>query len=101
MKKIKLENWTVVFEWKDITDKPVLNYMTADWKEILRPTKMETRENWIEIADENEWLFGVYFHWELDCFIRWEKLARRYLQDLIDEEDYYNGNEKEYWELEF
>lgn len=87
MKKIKLENGTVVFEWKDIT---------ADWKEILRPTEMETRENWIEIADENEWLFGVYFHWELDCFIRWEKLARKYLQDLIDEEDYYNGNEKNY-----
>ena len=51
------------------------------------------REHWVEPVD-NEWLFWIYFHGELDCFVRWKKEAERYLQDLIDEEDYYNWNEK-------
>lgn len=59
-----------------------------------------TREHWVEPEDKNEWLFGVYFHGELECFVRWKKEAERYLQELIDAEDYENGNQKDYWELE-
>lgn len=95
-KEIKINNGTAVFEWKNITNEPVLNYTTADGKNILRPSKMEVREHWIDCVDEDNALFEVYFHWELDCIIRWQRTAEKYLQNLINEEDYHNWNEKNY-----
>ena len=86
--------------WVDVSDKPISLYVSADWKEILEPTEMESREHRIDCADENEWLFDLYFHWELVETVRWLSNARKRMQYLIDEEDYYNGNEKDYWELE-
>lgn len=41
-------------------------------------------------------LFEVWFNWELDCYVRWYNEAKEYLQRLVDKEDYYNGNEKNY-----
>lgn len=96
---MKITNGKVIYDWVDITDRQILHYVTADGKKFLRPT----REEWnrIDCVDENEGLFEVYFHWELDCIVRGKKFAEWYLQQLIDEEDYYNWNEKDYWEFEF
>lgn len=60
----------------------------------------EIREHWVEPVDQNEWLFWVYFHGELDCFVRGYTEAKQYLQELVDAEDYENWNQKDYWEFE-
>ncbi len=90
---IKINSWKVLFNWVDITDQPVLRYATVNWKRLL-PSEWEKRENRIDCVDENEWLFEVYFNWDLQCFVRWCSEAKKYLQELVDAEDYYNGNEK-------
>ena len=56
--------------------------------------KNEKREHWIDCVDEDNALFEVYFHWELRFIVRWYEEAKKELQRLVDEEDYYNGNEK-------
>lgn len=89
--------------WVKVTNKPMLNYigLNSKWETaILFPSKMENRENRVQCIDENEWLFEIYFHWELQCIVRWYAEAKKYLQDLVDCEDYENGNQKDYWEFE-
>lgn len=91
---LMIKNGRIFLNGVDISDKPMLNYLTADGKYILKPTMAEKRENWVDVVDEDNGLCEVYFHGELQCFIRWYAEAKKYLQYLVDEEDYYNGNEK-------
>lgn len=100
-KNIEIKNWTAMLDSIDITNKPILHYTSADGKVVLKPSIMETRDNRIDCIDENEGLFEVYHNWELDCIIRGKKFAEWYLQQLLDEDEYYNWNEKDYWEFEF
>lgn len=95
---MKITNWKVLLNGVDITKEPILKYVTADWKRRLLPSRQEKRENRIDIVDD-WWSAEVYFHWELD-WVYSVRQARERLQYLIDEEDYYNWNEKEYWEFE-
>lgn len=97
---IKINDWKVKYWILDITDEPMLNWTNAEWKVILVPSLLEKRENRVECVDEENWLFEVYFHWELQEQVRWYSEAKRHLQYLVDEEDYYNWNEKDYWEFE-
>lgn len=96
---IKINDWKVKYWILDITDEPMLNWTNADWKVVLVPSLLEKRENRIDIVDD-WWSAEVYFHWELDWVYSVRKAKER-LQYLIDEEDYYNWNEKDYWEYEF
>ena len=98
-KMIKINDWKVKYWVLDITDEPMLNWTNADWKVVLVPSLLEHRENRIDIVDD-WWSAEVYFHWELDWVYSVRKAKER-LQYLIDEEDYYNWNEKDYWEYEF
>lgn len=91
---MKITNGKVIYDGKDITNEPILHWVSANGKKWLLPTRYEKRDNRIDCIDENEGLFEVYHNWELDCIVRGKKFAEWYLQQLIDEEDYYNWNEK-------
>lgn len=95
---IKINWWKVKYWILDITDEPVLNWTSANGWKVLLPSLFERRENWIDIVDD-WWSAEVYFHWELD-WVYSVREAKKRLQYLIDEEDYYNWNEKDYWEFE-
>lgn len=95
---IKINDWRIKYWILDITDEPVLNRVSANWWKVLIPSLLERRENRIDIVDD-WWSAEVYFHGELDWVYSVREAEKR-LQYLIDEEDYYNWNEKDYWEIE-
>lgn len=97
----RINSWKVLLDWVNITHRPILQYVSANWKDFLLPSAMEQRENRVDIVDEENWLCEVYFHWELECLVRWYTEAKKYLQYLVDQEDYEMWNEKDYWEFEF
>ena len=101
---IKINDWKVMYWVLDITDEPMLNWTSADWWIVLKPNLFEKRQarNYVVLADENEALWDIFMNNEyvetIRCAFRHEAEAR--LQELLYEDDYYNWNEKDYWEFE-
>lgn len=103
---MKITNWKVIYDGVDITDRPIYNYigMSRKWSFKLKPTYAERRVNWNRIDtidDGDRLLYEVWHDFELDS-IHWNReKAEKCLEELILADDYYNWNEKDYWEFEF
>ena len=103
---MKITNWKVIYDWVDITNRPIYNYIGMSRKGSfkLQPTYAERRINWNRIDtidDGDRLLYEVWHDFELDS-IHWDrKQAEKYLEELILADEYYNWNEKDYWEFEF
>lgn len=103
---MKITNWKVIYDGVDITDRPIYNYigMSRKWSFKLKPTYAERRANWNRIDtidDGDRLLYEVWHDFELDS-IHWNReKAEKCLEELILADDYYNWNEKDYWEFEF
>ena len=103
---MKITNWKVIYNWVDITNRPIRDYiwMSRNWSFKLEPTYAERRTNWNRIDTVDDWdryLYEVRHNYELDNIFSSRKKAEEYLQNLVDADDYYNWNEKDYWEFEF
>lgn len=103
---MKITNGKVIYNGVDITNRPIRDYiwMSRQWSFALKPTYAERRINWNRIDTINDWdrlLYEVRHNYELDNIFGSRRKAEAYLQTLIDADDYYNWNEKDYWEFEF
>ncbi len=97
---MKITNWKVIYDWVDITNRPIYNYIGISRKGSfkLEPTYAERRSNWNRIDTVDDWdrlLYEVWHDFELDSIFGDRKDAEEYLQDLILQDDYYNWNEKQ------
>ena len=97
---MKITWWKVLYDWVDITNRPIYNYIWVSRKGSFRlqPTYAERRENGNRIDTIDDWdrlLYEVWHDFELDS-IHWDrKQAEKYLEELILADDYYNWNEKQ------
>lgn len=103
---MKITNWKVLLDGVDVTDRPIYNYigMSRKWSFRLKPTYAERRANWNRIDtidDGDRLLYEVWHDFELDSIHGDRKKAEKHLEELILADDYYNWNEKDYWEFEF
>lgn len=97
---MKITNWKVIYDWVDITDRPIYNYIGMSRKGSFRlhPTYAERRANGNRIDtidDGDRLLYEVRHNFELDNIFGSRKQAEQHLLDLITADDYYNWNEKE------
>lgn len=89
----------VLYDWVDITNRPIYNYIGMSRKGSFRlqPTYAERRANGNRIDTVDDWdrlLYEVRHNFELDNMFSNRREAERHLQALIDIDDYYNWNEK-------
>lgn len=102
MQTIKINDWKVKYWVLNITDEPMLKWVSANWWVILVPSLMEKRQNRIDCIDEENALFEVYVNWELIDTVRWYDKAKRVLWEY--EQRQYDMEEACIdldWELEF
>ena len=88
-----------MYDWVDITNRPIYNYIGMSRKGSFRlqPTYAERRANGNRIDTVDDWdrlLYEVRHNFELDNMFSNRREAERHLQALIDIDDYYNWNEK-------
>lgn len=96
---MKITNWKVLLNWVDITNRPIYDYIwvSREGSRVLHPSIAEQRTNGnrIDIIDDwDRYYYEIRHNYELEWIESNRRVAERKLQHLVDEEDYYNGNEK-------
>lgn len=91
-KMIKVENWKVLLDWEDITNKPVWNYIACAWDHyvLLRPSPHEDRSEWnciVSESDGDRLYYRVYWHHKEVAYCSHRKDAERVL-DLCEQQQW-------------
>lgn len=102
---IKIKNGRIYLDWKDITDKPRINYVgfSKDGPVLLRPSPLEDRANGTCIVPESDWdrvYYWVYWKGKEVAYCSHRKDAEKVL-DMCEQQQWDAEHCKEEDELDF
>lgn len=87
---IRVKDWKAMYGAIDITDEPILNWTSTDWKRILVPTlieKMKDKTRVMTEVDDDVCYYIPIYKWEPVWYCNNKKEAQNIL-DEYEQRDY-------------
>lgn len=100
---LKITNWKVMLDWKDITSQPVWNYiwMSHNGSVLVRPSQVEDRVNGtciIPEVDDDRVYYRAVYQGDYIELCKDRKEAEKVLLDY-EQREYDLATAKDYWAL--
>ncbi len=88
---LKIKNWKVILDGRDITNMPMINYIgfSKEWSCLCKPSPLENRAEWTAIVterDDDRLYYRAVYKWEDIAYCSSREEAERALMEAEQRE---------------